>query len=287
MVDNAEKFIEIRSSGLPTAMDCWRKWAMQMAVDPKSGFAPVMQKHGYTIPVRKKNGIGSSIGTACHEAFGQFFQAKIDGYESAAPENVGLSKFHKLAAEGIEYDKKITKDVKTAVAQVKRMIKEYAPHARTLKPKRAEFKLETRLDPLKPYLLTGHPDIYEVDGAIRDMKFGSHLSPYEPQLGAYRLMARSHGMESSKLFIDWVPRTTLKQEQKPLQVIEYNPRIAETSAHHLINEAVERVEKFTETGDPWAFMANPNSNLCSKTWCPAWGTEFCDLGRIRKDNDDE
>jgi hypothetical protein len=275
---NKENLIEIRASGLPGAMDCWRKWAMQMAADPRSKFAPIMQKHGFDIPI-KRNGIGAAIGSACHEAFGQYWQAKIDGYDTVNLEQVAIGKFRKLNDEGIEYDKLITKDPSTAEAQIKRILTEYAPFAVTLKPKRVEFRLETRIDILKPYLVTGTPDLYTESEAIRDEKFGRHLSPYEAQAGAYSLIARSHGMPVSGLFIDWVPRTSINQLQKPLTVIEYDIKVAEDSAHYMIEEAVQRLDKFIETGNEWSFTANPNSKLCSKTWCPAWGTRFCNLGR--------
>jgi hypothetical protein len=101
--------------------------------------------------------------------------------------------------------------------------------------------------------LSGHPDIYEVDGSIRDMKFGRNMSPYEPQLGAYRLMARSHDMEANKLFIDHVKRSTVNKPQPPLEITEYNVKTAEVSAHKLIERAHEAIEKFKTTGDPWSY----------------------------------
>lgn len=282
MSEEQEKFIQIRASGLPSAMDCQRKWAMDMAIDPKSGFRPVMEKHGFLVPAKDKNGIGATIGTSCHEAFGQLLQAKIDGYGSIDPEYVAVSKFRKLSEEGIEFDKTVTKDESTALLQIKRMVQAYLPIAKTLQPKRVEFQLKTRLDPLKPYLVTGSPDLFETLNDLTDWKFGRTLGSYQAQLGTYSLTLRSHGETVRKLQVHWTPRTTIKQIQKPTQIIEYDRHTAENAAHHMIEDSAMRLEKFAETGNPWSFLANPSSNLCSKTWCKAWGTPFCDLGKPEK-----
>lgn len=279
-----QKLIEIRASGLPGAMDCWRKWAMQMATDPKSGFAPIMQKHGFDIPERK-NGIGAAIGTSCHAGFGKYLQAKVDGY-NADPEQLAVSEFRQIEKGGLEYDRSITKDSNTALIQIKRLISAYAPHAEKLQPKLIEYPLKTRPDPIKEYLVTGHADLCEITDDWRDWKFGRFLGSYEAQLGTYSLMARSMGLAVRKLLIDWIPRTSITQPQKPLTVIEYDRRTAENAAHYMIEESLERLEKFKETGNEWAFMANPNSKLCSKTWCPAWQSSFCDLGRPESNKDD-
>ena len=281
------KFIEIRSSGLPNAQDCWRKWAAQLATDPTTHFAPVMQGHGFNLSRRGTgNNPGNVIGSACHEAFGFYFQAKIDGRNFQGAEDIALMRFRKdLGAEtDIEafFTDKVTKDASVAETQISRMIQAYLPRAESVQPKRIEFSLKCQPDLLKNYLVTGHPDRYEMNESVVDMKFGSHCGAYEAQLGAYSLMMRSSGMPTTRLFVDWLPRCTIKKEQKPLEIIEYSKFTAENAASHLIEEALERLEKFKESGDPWSFMANPNSNLCSRKWCNAWGTPFCDLGRPEK-----
>jgi hypothetical protein len=252
---------------------------MGLAMGYKSNFAKVFQRHGFVLPPQQKNGIGATVGTACHKAVGDFLQARLDGY-SIDPQQVGVTEFQRLNDGNIEFDKLVTKDAPSAETQIRRMVAEYIPHALTLKPARIECALETQVD--SKYLLTGHPDLLESTGAIRDFKFGRTVSPYEAQLGAYSLMARSHGIEINKLFVDHVARSTVNKPQKPLEVIEYKQHIAENAAHYTIEAAVTQLEKFTETGNPWAFPANPSTMLCSKKWCSAWGTAFCDLGRPEK-----
>ena len=289
-----EKLIEIRASGLPNAMDCQRRWAGQLALDPKSNFMPVLQKHGYVIERRGSgNNIGNLVGSAAHEGFGMYFQAKIDGYNFENIEQQAITKLRKdLSSEAnLEdiFDKKITKDQATAEEQLKRIVAVYAPYAETVQPKRVEFALESRPDPLKPYIITGHPDRYDQSDDVHDMKFGSHCGPYEAQLGAYSLMMRSNGMPTRGLFVDWVPRKSIGARAKPLklEVIEYDKFAAENAAHHMIDETMTRIEKFKETGNPWAFTANPNSNLCAKKWCSLWGTPMCDLGRPEKSSSED
>lgn len=287
--ESTEKLIEIRASGLPSHMDCPRKWAVQLAQDPRSNFMPIFIKHGFSIQPRRNN-IGATIGTACHEAFASFLQAKMDGYQ-ANPEQVGISKFRRLVGDkedpdfvgDLQWDQKITPDASIAEKQIKRIVAEYLPHAERLRPKRVEFELKLNID--SKYRLTGHPDIYEETGALRDMKFGRNKTPYEAQLGAYSLMAKANGLPISGLFVDHVARNTVNKPQASLEITEYNIFTAENAAYHVAQDAVSQIDKFIDSGDPWKFPANPNSILCSKKWCPAHGTSFCDLGRPGKDEE--
>ncbi len=281
--------IVLRASGLPGAGGCWRKWAGQMALDPTSKFMPILQKHGFELTKKNGNGIGAAVGSACHEGFGNFFQAKIDGM-NADPHQGALLKFGKLVGDGVEFEegkRAITKDAATAKEQIKRIIDVYLPHAQTIKPARVEFNLTTKIS--AGYVLSGHPDIYEKEGHIRDMKFGRNETPYEAQLGAYRLMARSHGMEVNRLFVDWVPRKSLGPKAKPtqLKVVECDPVQSELAAYSRIETAMNKIERFKETGDEWIFDYNNDNNLCSKKWCPVWGTPFCTMGRKEKESDDD
>lgn len=290
---DAERIIEIRASGLPDHQDCPRRWAYKMAQDPRSGFLPVFSKHGWSVKPKAKGGIGATIGTACHEAFSNLWQALADGY-NLDPEQAGISKFRKLIKdEAPDYDTgrvKTTPDQESAEQQIVRMIRVYEPIAREFDVVETEIRLKTQPDPLKPYLVTGTPDIREKNGNIRDMKFGRNLSPYEAQVGIYRLMARSTGRDVGGLFVDHIKRSSLFKNKKPTEqpepeIIEYDVKAAEYAAHHEVQYVLEQLEKFIETGNQYAFPARPQSLLCSKKWCPAHGTPFCDLGRSEKSSD--
>lgn len=282
-----EPRIEIRASGLPGAGDCFRRWAYSAATDLANAktLLPIFQKHGFDIVRRKRENIGAAIGTSCHEGFGAFFQAKIDGY-TLNPSDVALAKFGRMDHNLIDFDEKVTPNKDVAMTQVERMVKAYLPHAETLKPKRVEFKLETRLDEIKPYWMTGHPDIYEVTEDIRDMKFGRKLSQYEAQVGGYSLMGRSNGMGINRLFVDWVARATKTKTQPELQVVEYDRVKSETAAYYVSHDLMRMLETFTETGNEWIFPYNNSSNLCSKKWCPAHSTPFCTMGKPGKEDEE-
>lgn len=250
-------------------------------------FRPHHGAHGFTdIPKRDGDNIGAAMGKALHEGFGMMWQASLDGYD-ANPEQIAIAAFNKLDNGAIKFDEKVgTKDSDYAKEQIKRMVEAYLPHAKTIKPKKMEFRLHARLDQAKPYIISGTPDILEQNDNIRDMKFGKNLSRYETQLGTYRLLGRSVGLNVQGLFIDWVPRSTTKKPQKPLEVVPYDVHVAENAAHYEIEYAVGQLDKFIETGNEWAFPAKPDNNLCSKKWCPAYNTSFCSLGRPSADEDE-
>lgn len=281
MTSQSSTDIVIRASGLPGAGDCWRKWAVQSAMDPTTRMMPIFQKHGFEFQKEKGNGIGSAVGQACHAGYGDFFQAKIDGM-NADPMQSAMLKFGKLLGAGIEFEdgkRAITKDADTAKEQIRRMIEVYRPHAEKLKPAKVEFNLAVTISP--GYLLSGHPDFLSDIGDIRDMKFGRNKVPYEAQLGAYRMMARSHGMDVNRLFVDWVPRKSLGKKAKPteLVVVECDTRQSELAANYRVEAAINMIERFKETGNEWGFDYNNNTNLCSKKWCPAHSTPFCTMGK--------
>ena len=48
-----------------------------------------------------------------------------------------------------------------------------------------------------------------------------------------------------------------------------------------VRKIVQDVKLFRETQDPWSFVANPNSFLCSDKFCPAFGSKFCGAWRVK------
>ena len=276
----SEQRIEIRASSLPS-VDCWRRWAAE-----NRSLHPVLEKHGFKINADRPNA-GSMLGTAAHEGLGALMQARLDGY-SVDPISHAMHRLHKDMAETpIEsLEDKTTPDRPTAIAQVERMLQEIIPKVKDLKPAKVEFAVEAAIDATKGLYVTGHPDLFDCDGAIHDWKFGKGKSAYDSQLGCYSLMLRSDpSISVSALKVWWVPRRSMKSKLWGLQTFEFDKYQSEELAHHVIEEASERIEKFRETGDPWAFSANPNNMLCSQKHCPAWGTNFCPYGR--KDDSQE
>lgn len=277
--EKEEDLIEIRASSLATHATCERMWAGKLAQDTRSGFAAVFSAHGFTVPTKRPHNIGSAIGSSLDEGFRNMWQGKLDGYV-VDPEQVAVSAFRKLDDGTILFDQKVgTKDSDTAIKQIKRMVAEYKPKAETMTPQRMQFRMVGRPDPLKPYIISGTPDQYLINRDYVDLKAGKNLGQYKTQLGTYSLLGRSNGMDSNRLFIHWIPRSTINKPQKKLVEQEYDKRVAETAAHYEIEAALEQLEKFRETGNPWVFPTKPDQNLCTKKWCPVYGTPFCEMGK--------
>jgi len=67
---------------------------------------------------------------------------------------------------------------------------------------------------------------------------------------------------------------------------------AETAATNIIRHIEGDLRTFREgdparrilPGDPWSFVANPASILCSPKYCPAFGTQFCREGDPAKES---
>lgn len=278
--------IELRASGLSGAPGCFRSWAHSAnASDPKDenikGVADLVRAKGFTARRNWSDSgrIGNSVGTACHEGINTLLLERMDG-RTADPQALSAKKFADLSKGGMEFDKE-TPNFEVARYQMERMIAAYLPVALTLKPTRVEFSLKQLIDPQKRFWLTGHPDIAEEDSII-DLKFGKRERPYEAQLGAYSLLGRTIGMNISRLEVHHTKRGAKTKPQPDPVITRYDQRVAEVTARKTLDIVIPMVEKFKETGDPWSFPANPNSQLCSKKWCSAWGTDFCDLGRPEK-----
>jgi hypothetical protein len=112
---------------------------------------------------------------------------------------------------------------------------------------------------------------------IRDTKAGALHRPYAPQLGAYSLLRRSNGGVVRGLYIDWIEREVKTNPQPPVMSEQYNIDTCERAAWATIQRIKSDYLKFQETADPWSFVANPMSLMCSERYCPAHGTKFCDM----------
>jgi len=72
--------------------------------------------------------------------------------------------------------------------------------------------------------------------------------------------------------------------------VQFNIAQAEVAAYAITQQIAHDLTTFRQgdearriaPGDPWAFMANPASRLCSRKWCPAHDTGFCTEGRPEK-----
>jgi hypothetical protein len=171
-----------------------------------------------------------------------------------------------------------------ALRQTGKMVASYHYSiAPSIEPIMVETRLEAEISP--NVVLSGQPDLVcREPHAIRDLKTGARQpGSVAPQLGAYSLLNRSHGLDIEHAHIDFIKRVAPQQPQPDPVSTSVELIHAETAASAIIARIVFSLRIF-RYGDPnhgippgsvWAFSANPNSQLCSARWCPAHGTEFC------------
>jgi hypothetical protein len=155
--------------------------------------------------------------------------------------------------------------------------------APTVEPIRVEKRLEAEISP--GFVLSGQSDmVCREPQSIRDLKTGTRSpTSVAAQLGGYSLLNRSHHMSIETASIDWLKRVRETKPQPEPVSQKVKLEHAETAATMVIAHIIKGIETFRRgdperrilPGDPWAFLANPSSILCSPKYCPAHGTEFC------------
>ncbi len=267
--------IIIRSSSLNDFTDCSRRAATKII--PK-----IVKAAGFKLQ-EMKNGAPALIGTAAHKVMEFTLTEKIktgeiglwrDAKESALEEWLKIS-----TAGELTWDEK-TPNNKTAEQQITAIGATYFNHiAPNRNPVATEIYFEANAG--DGFLLTGHADDLEADGVLRDFKTGANNSNYSAQLGAYSLLARSNGHKIAGLGVDWVPRSRAGVVPEFMEK-EYNVAASENVAQNILSNIKNSIKNFRENGNPWAFLANPSSRLCSAKFCPAYGTDFCDYTKAAK-----
>jgi hypothetical protein len=181
-----------------------------------------------------------------------------------------------------------THNMRDAVDQTIAMtIAYHAVVAPAIEPIIVEERLEAEIAP--GLILSGQPDLVAREpGAVRDLKTGVRMpASFAPQLGGYSLLARTHGLPIERASIDFVQRV---RRDKPQPKPTSNTAVivqAEVAATAIIDHIARDLEVFRKGDErrgikrrePWAFLANPSSTLCSPKYCPAFGTEFCHEGK--------
>jgi hypothetical protein len=156
------------------------------------------------------------------------------------------------------------------------VVRQVALYRRQVAPRIVPVTVEERLEAeVTPgVVLSGQVDT-TVEGGVRDLKTGVRRRANGFQYGAYALLQRSHGRRVETIIEDFLPRVRIGAEQPPAQEHAYDVAEAERATTAIIRRMADDHARFVETGDPYAFLPNPNSVLCSDRWCPAWGTGFC------------
>lgn len=259
----------IRASMLPSYFDCARRAAAKQYRKEIEAAGFVLRE---TFP-----SVGATFGTAAHAAGEHLLRHKAQHFSDASEAQaleVAMQNFTEETAEGVEWDD-TTPNQNTAQFQLRRVVSAIAVFSQRVMPK--EVELELRADAGDGFELTGKLDLLTVDEVLRDLKTGALHRPYQSQLGAYALLARSSGEKVKAVAIDWIARTPKTKPQPPVQTESYPLDACEQAAFATVNRIKQDVIKFRSSGDPWAFPANPMTMMCGARFCPAHGTAFCNM----------
>jgi hypothetical protein len=275
----------IRCSALTGYPDCPRRAATRL-------FWREISAAGFKLRPTLR-GIGAAVGTAVHAAAAAVFAEKAHAGR-LPPESVALDATKaaldaQIGGVPIQYDgqRGATHNRADAETQALRMTRAYF---RSVAPRVDPIVVEERLEAeVSPGLvLSGQPDIVAREPrSVRDLKTGARLGSHAPQIGGYALLARSHALDIDEAAIDWVQRAPVAKPQPDPVSVELRVADAETAAANIIRHIAGDLRTFRYgdaerhilPGDPWAFLANPASMLCSPKYCSAHGTEFCREGK--------
>lgn len=279
----------IRVSSLAGYTDCPRRSAARI-------FWREITDAGFRLR-KLPTSIGAIIGTAVHAGAAHVLGEKA--VTGRLPYRTRAIEFSREAlAEGtksgeVQFDAPSgpTQNLRDAVDQTTRMTGVYCDvTAPTINPVIVEERFEA--DVGNGIVLSGQPDlICREPNRVRDIKTGQRMpASFAPQLGGYSLLARSHGYPIESAAIDYVKRVSPSKPQPAPVTTEAAIAHAETAATNIIRQIKSDIRTFRSgdpvlrilPGDPWSFMANPSSMLCSAKWCPAFDTEFCHEGKGKK-----
>lgn len=259
--------IYIRASSLSSYPDCLRRTAARIFANDVRTWDFELRE----LPV----GVGAATGTGTHSAAAYMLRYKMEhgtlGNATEADQRA-LESFEEEIATGVTWDV-VTPTYNIAQQQLVRQVKAYRKYvAPEIQPVAVEEYMEAQFCP--GIIVTGHCDVREVRG-IRDTKTGIKCRANGPQYGTYSMLSRACGNPVDYLIEDYVPRARMSKPQPKPEAHKYDVVEAERAAHVLIKRMADDLAEFRETGDPWAFLANPMSMMCTPNYCEAWGTEFC------------
>lgn len=258
--------VVIRASSLTGYPDCMRRTAARL-------FAPEIRAMGYRLR-SLPNGIGAATGTACHAAAAFTLRAKLETGGLGRPADasaMAIAALDEEVAGGVQYDD-CSPNLNTAQQQVLRQTAVYRTQvASKIVPLMVETRLEAKIGSAT---VTGQVDAYVADG-LRDLKTGRHRRINGFQYGLYSLLHEAHRHPVQSIVEDFVPRAPLRKPQPPAEQHAYDVAESERAAMAIVRRMTADLRSFRLTADPWSFIANPLSMLCSDKYCPAWGTDFC------------
>ena len=276
----------VRASSLSGYADCPRRSAAKL-------FKHEIAAAGYDLRETQRN-IGASIGTAVHAAAALTLREKMERGHAAplsAATDCAVEEFRTIAEEGMLWDKE-TPTGNAAETQIVRMVDTFQ---RAVVPEIEPVIVEERLEADTGFglVLTGQSDVLAREpGRLIDLKTGKRQAMHAPQIGAYSLLSKSHGLPVNEAAVKFIQRVPVAKPQPEPVTTPYELARAENAAVNVLRHIAGDLAVFRAgddatkilPGDAWAFPANPSSMLCSAKWCPAHGTQFCT--EHKKENDE-
>ncbi len=269
----------IRASTLPGVPDCPRRAAART-------HRREIKAAGHDLRDTSV-GIAATLGTAVHAGAARLMSEKATTGR-AAPLDAAQDEAIQALREGIRAGSgwdDTTPNLNDAERQTARMV---ASINRVLVPRVNPVAVEARISAPVPgtaLQLSGQSDLVsnEPGGVVHDLKTGQRRGHYRPQLGAYSLLERAQGRDVVAVVEDFVPRVPLRKAQPDPVSIQHDVAGAEAAAWAILRTMDQSLKVFREgdpangilAGDPWAWVSNPQSMLCSARYCPAHGSSFC------------
>jgi len=271
----------IRVSALTGYPDCERRGAARL-------FWKEIVAAGFKLRWTPRS-IGAAIGTAVHKGVATELAEKAkDGKlpPLSVPVDAAADELREQIQGDVMFDgeRGTTRDRDEAMRQAASMARAYHTGiAPAVQPIRVEHRLEAEVAP--GFILSGQSDLVcREPQSLRDLKTGARApASAAPQIGGYSLLNRSHRMSIATANIDFVQRVRPSKAQPDPATSSVEIARAETAASMVLTHILKGIATFRHgdpernilPGDPWAFLANPSSVLCSAKYCPAHGTEFC------------
>lgn len=73
----------------------------------------------------------------------------------------------------------------------------------------------------------------------------------------------------------YLPRIATEKAYTGTIITDYDYDFSTNESWYKINELINCTEQFKKSGNAACFNANPESKLCSRKYCKAYGTNFC------------
>jgi len=267
-----EELPVVRGSYLSAYADCTRRGAARL-------FPDLVKDAGYRLNWLNAN-IGAATGTGTHAAAAVTLGEKAKTGELGnitEAEQAGLDALNEAVEYGVTWDP-TSPDLNTAQKQVIRQHKIYRMRVATkIQPVTVEKRLNVRIDDLG-LILSGQSDVIATttDAELRDLKTGVVSRANGPQYGAYVLLQKAHGDPVLGVVEDYVERAPISKPQPEPVENKYNAERVAFLAESVLRRIRQDLDAWTTHQNPvLAWIANPNSMLCSEKFCPAYGTDFC------------